>query len=294
MPFLLALLAAVCYAGAYVLQYHEAHEAPARLFLSPRLLLELAGHPIWLLGLVAMVAGNLLQAAALGVGSLAVVEPLLASSLLFALPLSAAWRRERLCRTDWYGAVLVSGGLAAVLVSASPRSTEGSMPAAEWAITVAGVWAAATVLVAVGRRLRGAARAAVLAGAGGALFGLQDALTRGVIDSWEGGFLTVLTSWRTWLLLVTALYGLTLVQSAYEAGTLQASLPALNIGEPVVGVAIGVVALGEHISTGGIVVLWEVLGAVATAYGTYLLARSPLVLGRAHPDRQRAPTATRR
>lgn len=288
MPLILSLtlLATVCYAGAYVLQYHEAHEAPARLFLSPRLLLELARHPIWLLGIVAMIAGNVLQGAALSKGSLAVVEPLLTASLLFALPLSAAWRRERLRRVDWLGALLVSGGLGMLLGVGDPSTGERTMAAGSWLLVVIGVWAAASLAVAGGLRMAGPPRAAMLAAGAGALFGLQDAMTRSTLDIWHHGMLTLVTSWQPWVLVTTGIYGLTLVQSAYEAGTLPASLPALNIAEPVVGTLIGVVALGEHVDTSGVRPVFEILGAVIMVYGTWLLARSPLVLGKEHPSRR--------
>src|SRR5579875_2419606 len=111
MVLVLSLVAALFFAAGYVLQYHEAHEAPERLFLSPRLLLELAKHKIWLFGIAAMVVGDGLQALALDKGSLAIVEPVLTASLLFALPLSAAWRRETLRRREWLGALAVSAGL---------------------------------------------------------------------------------------------------------------------------------------------------------------------------------------
>src|SRR3954471_3244638 len=94
MTLLLAFASSLFFAAAYVLQYHEAHEAPRRLFLSPRLLVELAHHRIWVGGIIAMLVGDGLQAAALGLGSLAVVEPVLTASLLFALPISAAWGRD--------------------------------------------------------------------------------------------------------------------------------------------------------------------------------------------------------
>ena len=129
MVLLLAFAASLCFAAAYVLQYHEAHEAPRRLFLSPRILVELAHHRLWVGGIVVMFVGNGLQAAALGVGSLAVVEPVLTTSLLFALPLSAAWRRERLRRTEWAGAIMVSAGLGVVLGVGSPTAGRSDMPA---------------------------------------------------------------------------------------------------------------------------------------------------------------------
>ena len=50
-------------------------------------------------------------------------------------------------------------------------------------------------------------------------------------------------SWQPYVLLITAVYGLTLAQSAYEAGSLSASLPPMAIGEPVIGILIGIVAL---------------------------------------------------
>src|ERR1041384_563254 len=117
----LSFATALCFAGGYVLQYHEAHQAPDRLFLSPRMLLELARHRIWVAGIVVMMIGSGLQAAALAVGRPAVVEPILCTSLLFALPLSAAWRRERLSRRDWTAALAVCLGLGPLLGGGSPR-----------------------------------------------------------------------------------------------------------------------------------------------------------------------------
>src|SRR5213593_418762 len=127
MVLLLGFAASLCFAVAYVMQYHEAHEAPRGLFLSPKLLLELSRHRIWLGGIAAMLVGDGLQAWALGIGSLAVVEPVLTASLLFALPLSAAWRRENLRRTEWIGAVLVSAGVGLLLGVGSPTAGDADM-----------------------------------------------------------------------------------------------------------------------------------------------------------------------
>lgn len=290
MPLLLALLASVCFAAAYVLQYHEAHEAPARLFLSPRLLLELARHPIWVAGIVAMTIGNLLQAAAIGSGSLAVIEPVLTTSLLFALPLSAAWRRERLGGRDWLGALMVSGGLGALLGVGSPGNGHSDMSVQAWTLVTLSTWGLALTLVAAGRRTSvPSAKAALLGGGASVLFGLQDALTRYCLATWKTGFQHLLVAWQPYVLIVTGIYGLTLMQSAYEAGPLPASLPALAVGEPVVGMLIGVLALGERLDTSGVDPLWEALGALVMIGGVWLLARSPLVLGRMHPRREPAP-----
>src|SRR5205085_7468675 len=96
MVLLLAFGASLCYAAGFVMQYHEAHQAPRRLFLSPRLLLELMRHRLWVGGIAFMAIGTGLQGWALDEGSLAVVEPVLTASLLFALAISAVWHREPL------------------------------------------------------------------------------------------------------------------------------------------------------------------------------------------------------
>ena len=60
----------------------------------------LARQPLWWAGSAADVAGYAAQAAALGLGSLLLVQPLLVTSLLFALPLGARWSGRTLRRAD--------------------------------------------------------------------------------------------------------------------------------------------------------------------------------------------------
>src|SRR5438270_10291049 len=288
MTLLLAFASSLFFAAAYVLQYHEAHEAPRRLFLSPRLLVELAHHRIWVGGIIAMLIGDGLQAAALGVGSLAVVEPVLTASLLFALPLSAAWRRERLQRSEWLGAVMVSAGLGLVLGIGTPSSGNADMSGYKWILVGLTSWGLALLLVAAGLRTPFPSYRAALVGSGaGVLFGLQDALTRYCLHWFTKDFLHLALSFQPYVLLVTAVYGLTLAQSAYEAGSLSAALPPMAVGEPVIGMLIGVLALNEHLDTSTVALVFETLAAVVMVWGVWILARSPLVIGSRHPSRIR-------
>jgi drug/metabolite transporter (DMT)-like permease len=284
MVLLLALTASLFFAAAYVLQYHEAHEAPQGLFLSPRLLVELARHKIWVGGIIAMLIGDGLQAWALGIGSLAVVEPVLTASLLFALPLSAAWRREKLRRTEWIGAVLVSAGVGLLLGVGSPTAGDADMPQYQWLLLTLAAWGLGLILVAAGRRAPWPSyKAAFIGGGAGVLFGLQDALTRYCLHWISRDFTHLALSWQPYVLLITAVYGLVLAQSAYEAGSLSASLPPMIVGEPVIGGLIGIVALNEHLGTTPAGLFWETFGVVIMVWGTIMLARSPLVLGKSHP-----------
>ncbi|HWB67073.1 MAG TPA: DMT family transporter [Mycobacteriales bacterium] len=287
--FLLSFAASLCFAAGFVLQYHEAHEAPDRLFLSPKLLVELAHHKVWLAGIAVMFIGNGLQASALGVGSLAVVEPILTTSLLFALPLSAAWRRERLQRQEWLGAFLVSAGLGVVLGVGSPTTGHSTMSSPMWLLVVLASCGGAQLMVSLGRRSRWPApRAALIGCAAGVLFGLQDVLTGFCMhDLSHHGWLVTLTSWQFYLLIVIGAYGLVLMQSAYKAGPLTAGLPTIAVGEPVAGMLIGVFALNEQLNASTAAVTVEILAAVVMVLGTWMLGRSPLVCGSHHPSRLR-------
>jgi drug/metabolite transporter (DMT)-like permease len=285
---LLSFASALCFAAGFVLQYHEAHETPENLFLSPRVLLELLKHRLWLAGIAAMFVGDGLQAWALAKGSLAVVEPVLTTSLLFALPLSAAWRREKLRREEWTGALCVSLGLGLLLGVGSPSMGGHDMPGYRWLLVVLASCGAALTMIAAGRRAPWAStRAALIGGAAGVLFGLQDALTRFCLYGLSHDFVGLVFSWQPYLLLVVGIYGLALTQSAYRAGSLTSSLPPIAVGEPVVGMLIGVFALNEHLASSSPALAFEAIGGVVMIAGTWVLGRSPLVCGKLHPQRLR-------
>ncbi|HVS69445.1 MAG TPA: DMT family transporter [Mycobacteriales bacterium] len=280
-----SLLAAGCYAVGIVLQYHEAHHAPDRLSLSPRLLGTLARHPLWLLGLVMMFAGQGLQSVALDDGNLAIVEPMLTLSLLFALPLAAAWRRERLSRPDWVGAALVCAGLGVLLGVGSPSAGQADMPGYHWLLVVLIALGSAFALVALAQRSPWPApRAALLGAASGVLFGLQDALTPYCAHLLTSQPLGLVVSWQPYLFLLAGAYGVTLMQSSYKAGPLAAGLPTMTVGEPLAGMLIGIFALGEHLGTSPAALAFEASGAAVMVIGCCVLSRSRLVLGRYHPS----------
>jgi drug/metabolite transporter (DMT)-like permease len=236
-----------------------------------------------------MFGGQGLQAVALGRGNLAVVEPATTASLLFALPLAAAWRRERMQRLDWLGALLVCSGLGLLLGIGTPTTGGSDMPGQRWLIVMLAGAGAAFALVAAGRRgRRPAAQAALLGASAGILFGLQDALTPYCVHTLTHDPLKLLVSWQAYLFWITAIYGIVLVQSAYKVGPLAAGLPTMTIGEPVAGMLIGIFALGEHLRTSPTAMALEALGAIVMVVGCCVLSRSPLILGRYHPSRHLA------
>ena len=247
----LALLAAVLFAVASAIQQRSAADVPDAEARGARLLTALARSPRWWAGTLCDTAGFAAQAAALGLGSLLLVQPLLVTTLLVALPLGARWGGRRLRRSDWVWAGLLVLALAVFAVVGEPTAGVDRAGWRPWlpAWVVLGLLVGGCLAGAAVRR--GTARAVLLAVAAGVAYGVGAALTKGVVSLLDDGLVALLTSWETWLLAAAMVGGTYLQQSAYQAGALEASLPAVTVGEPVVAVALGIGVLGERLRAYG-------------------------------------------
>ncbi|HET6966417.1 MAG TPA: DMT family transporter [Acidimicrobiales bacterium] len=274
------LAAALFIAVGFVLQQHAAAQEPPDERLSFRLLAHLMRRPLWLGGIGCMVAGQLFGAVALDQGSLALVEPLVASNLLFALPLSAVWHRRRIGRRDWAAAACLLAGLTAFVVAGDPfgGSTVG-IRWSGWLGALGGIAAVAAVLVVLGRKVGRVREVSALAGAAGVLYGVQDALTQRVEVVAQHDVLRLVTSWPAFLLVAIAVVALLLNQSAFEAGPLAQSLPPVTMAEPLAGIAFGVGVYREHLNLGWPWLPIELAGVAAMILGVTALASSPVVCG---------------
>ncbi|PWI41566.1 DMT family transporter [Streptomyces sp. ICBB 8177] len=284
--FLLGIGAACCLGFGFVLQQRAAQRAPLADFLSFRLLLDLLKMPEWLLGIAAMVAGQVLGALALTHGEVSQVEPLLATNLLFAMALSRWLSDQPLGRSGWGGVLVLALGVTAFIVAGRP-SGGGHLasPLRHWLVfgVVVGL---AMLLTAIGKRLRPTREATLLSLAAGTLYGLQDALTR-VVGTLihDGGIAAVFTHWQPYVIVGCGLTGLLLVQSAFETAPLRSSLPALTAAEPIVGIACGVGFLGDRLRVTPGALAWQVIGLIAIVVGVVLLG--------SHPAMPEGPCATR-
>ncbi|MER7726062.1 DMT family transporter [Streptomyces sp. NPDC096323] len=272
----LAVSAACCLGFGFVLQQAAASHAPRSDYLSPRLLLDLMRVPTWLAGIGLMVCGMVLGAVALGKGEVSVVEPLLATNLLFAMALSRHRTGQRLGRQGWAGLWLLAGGVAAFLVAGEPKGGQAvSSPLRHW-LVIGVVVGLALLLTAFAKHARSGVSPALLAVAAGLLYGLQDALTRvsGQRLS-DGGWAAFVTSWQPYAVLVLGVTGLILVQSAFETGPLRLSLPALTAAQPLAGIACGIGFLGDQVRTDTGALAWQAAGLAAIVAGIVLLGLHP-------------------
>jgi hypothetical protein len=274
MAVIATLGAAVLYAVASVAQQRPAEAQPSERSLRLGLLVDLAAKPLWVAGNVAEVAAYGLQFVALRLGSLTLVQPLLVSGLLVALPLGAAASRRPMRAPDWVGAALVAGGLALFLVVASPGKARSDTSTLAWVLVVAGTGAAAGTLVIFGRAGGPVRRGVCFAGAAGLLYALTASLTEACGALLSHGILDAIGSWQLYALVVSGIVGMVVVQSAFQAGPLRWSLPTLTVIDPLASIAIGVSAFHDHIRAGAVAMALEGLGLTATVTGVFLLTRS--------------------
>lgn len=265
---LFALLAAVFLAIGIVVRQRATMDVPPEKGVSIVMLRTLLGAPLWWAGTAAAVAGYGFQALALGWGSLLLVQPVLVSALLFALPLSAHLAGRRVTRAEWIWALVLTGSLTVFVVLARATSGDYDIPVSV-TMAVAVVCAAAVLAcVIVATRSTNWRRAVLLAVAVGVLFGVVAVLTKIVMHMLiEGRVVSALTTPALYLVLTLGVIATLLQQSAFHAGSLQTSVPTMLVLEPVVAVLLGAIVLGEHLSISGLepVALVIAIGAMAAA-----------------------------
>lgn len=274
---LAGLAAGGCFAMSGVLQQLVASRRPPDESMSPRLIVDLARRPKWLAGLGLAVLSYGLQALALAFGPLAVVQPLLVTELLFAIPISARLRGRRIGPREWGGAIAVAAGLAVAIAVSDPRGGTPLAAIDDWITVLAVVAGLATGAVLLGQRSRGPKRAALFAAAAAVTLGVEAALLQATTRVFEHGVVHGFTSWEPYVMAVASISGLVLVQSAYQAGPLAVSLPIIDTVEPSVAVIIAVTIFGEQVNHSVGALAPTALGLALIVGGILTLDRSPIV-----------------
>jgi drug/metabolite transporter (DMT)-like permease len=269
-----ALLAALFLAIGIVVRQRATMDVPEDQGVSALMVLTLVRRPLWWAGTASAVAGFVFQALALAYGSLLLVQPILVSALLFALPLSARLAKRRVTRGEWLWATVLTAALAVfvLLAKTSPGDYEASVPLTVIVALVCIAAVSACVIVAI--RNPGWKRAVLLAMAVGVLFGVVAMLTKQVMHlATYDGVHAALTTPAPYLLILIGIVAVLLQQSAFHAGSLQTSVPTMLVLEPVVAVVLGAVVLGEHMTVNG-------FKAVAIAVALAAMAAATIALGR--------------
>ena len=226
--------------------------------LNANFLARLAQRPVWVAGVVIELIGFGMQAVALGLGRLVVVQPIQVFSVVFALPLGAKLTQQRAGRREIVGAALVTGGLVVFLAVINPSGGNDDAPIRKWLIAGGIAGGISLVLFLISLRVRPSLRAALLGSASGILFGLSAALTKSTVDLVDNGVEAVLFDWHLYALIAVGGIAFWLTQIALQSG-LEISIATTATFDPIASLLLGTLLLDEnlHGSAG------EALAAVA-------------------------------
>jgi hypothetical protein len=171
---------------------------------------------------------------------------------------------------------------------AGPQSGHSNVRPAVWILLLTTSGGAVLALIALSSGRLAWQRAVLLSAAAGVVYGVTAALTKTSSHLFDRGIILLLAHWQPYALLVAGIGGMVIAQSAFQAGSLDASLPTMSVVDPIVSIVIGAVAFGESIAAGPADVLAEVLALGAMSAGVFLLARSEAVRSLHQPARSAA------
>ena len=188
------------------------------------------------------------QAAALDRGRLVIIQPLLVTTVVFALPLGYFLTRQHVGRREVIGAAVIVMGLALFVLFGDPAGGRDNAPGREWAIAIAVIAVVCAALLIFGGRGDLTMKAAVFGTVAGILFGLSAALTKPTIEFLHSGIDELLSHWEPYALAIAGVLGFVLQQVSLGTGRLAPSVATVSVANPVVGILLGIILLDERLS----------------------------------------------
>jgi hypothetical protein len=239
-----------------------------------RLLGRLVRNRTWQVGWITNLCGVGTQAAALKVGSVAAVQPLMASQLLFVLTLASGEQRRWPSTRDWLSALAVCAGLV-LLLTADASSLTGGPHRHRVLMATACMVGLIVVLRQLSRHtfpwLAGPL-VGVAAGLCHALNAVYLKLT--VEDLYHGSAAATLFDWPGYALVLTAVSGMLLVQIAFASGPLPPAIAAMSVTNPVASFVLGILAFDAPAPRGPGVLSAIAVSGVLIAVGIVGLANA--------------------
>jgi drug/metabolite transporter (DMT)-like permease len=271
---LFALLTALFNGLASVLQRMAAATAPPEHALHLSLLRYLVRRKVWLAGIGMVILAAVCQAIALATGPVALVQPIFIIELPFTLLVASRLAHYPLPRMTWWAVGLVTVSLGIGLAAAAPSGGSDHASTKVWvtALIVTAVFEA--VVISVGVRTRGNARAAALGLAAACGYALTATLMKSAVTNLDRGIGPFFGSWQLYATAAAGVGALFLLQNGLQAGMLVAVQPPLTLGDALISSCYGVTIYGENVQTGGLLLVVEIAAVIAVALGCIELSRS--------------------
>jgi drug/metabolite transporter (DMT)-like permease len=244
----LAVLASVSFALAATLWQKAALSLSGVSVRHPKSILVLLTRWLWLLGLAAQVFGVVLQAAALDRGRVSIIQPLLVTTVIWALPLGYFLTHQVVGTREMVGAAIIVVGLALFASFGDPAAGVDNAPGSDWAAAILVIVAACVALLLFSNRGSLSSRAALLGTIAGLLYGLSATLMKPVVESLHAdGLVDVIAGWEFWVWATAGIVGFVVQQLSLATGRLVPSVATVSVANPVVSVMLGALVLQERL-----------------------------------------------
>jgi drug/metabolite transporter (DMT)-like permease len=263
---LAALLSALCYGVAAVLQAKAASAQPSGGHADPRLLFRLLRSAPFVGGLVLDVAGFAAQFAALRVAPVFLVQAAQAASLAVTAVVAAPLLGVRLRSREWIAIAAVSGGLALLGLSAGLEGATET--AAAFGFVLIGAVLVLAVLGLLAGRRPDPGGSAVLGLVAGLGFGVVALAARALTDL---SFGALLRNPATYALGLAGVVAFQFYAAGLQRGAVTVVTAAVVIGETVAPAIVGVLVFGDHTRAG--MAPLAVAGFVIALVGAFGLTR---------------------
>ena len=247
----LALLSAVFFALAAALQQRGTFTLARRGHKVEGVggILKLIAVPVWLLGTAILLTGYATQGAALDRGRLVVIQPLLVTTIVWALPLGYWITQQNVVRKQVLGALVVVVGLALFVLVGDPDAGVDSAKTSEYLIAVGVITAVVVVLLLWLRAKEAPAlRAAVYGVCAGLFFGLSATFTKPVLNDLHVSIGEAAGDWRTWALLGFGFVAFVIQQLSLATGQLAPAMAAVSVSNPAISVLLGIALYEERLT----------------------------------------------
>ena len=284
MVIVFALLAAFCNAVNEATQHIASTADPGR-GSGWRLVLYLFRSPLWLFGWVALAGAFVFQALALHNGLISVVQPLLATELVFMLVLRRFWIHQSIRLIAWGAAALTCVSLTVFVVAGEPRGGQDNPVSHHWFTAALACCAVAAALAVAARWGPPGRRAALYASASAVMWALVATFIKATTDTLtQFGVAGMFTHWPLYALAAGSVAALFLMQAALHAGPLRTSQPFLVIIDPIVSIALSVWLFDERFTSDA-----GVLAVAAAAFA--VMCSGVVLLTQTTPETMKADAA---
>jgi drug/metabolite transporter (DMT)-like permease len=237
----------------------------------------------WFLGAAVAVGAFVFQVGALALGTVLLVQPLLALAVLFELFVQTWWTKHSPSPRQWLYGSAVGGGVIVFVFFARPVPARHGRQQWLLDVVVIGLLIALFLATLIARRTSGNLSGVLYGVVAGSLFGIVAVLINSLSEPFPGMQRTV-SNPTLYICIATAIAAIVAQQSAFTRGALEASYPAMVASEPIVAMGLSLVVLGEKLSSHDISSYISVAGVAVMLVGVIGLAHSEaLTETPAHP-----------